>query len=180
MRSLTIAKRYAKATLELALEAGVASQVAAELQAVARLMRTSRELRHVFKHPRFPAEKKARILHGILESLAPTPLTRRLLDLLLRANRLVLVAEIASAYEALLDRHANRVRATVTAARPLDGETLQRLRERLQQLTGKQTEIQTRVDPSLLGGFRVQMGSLLYDASLRSRLQGLRRQLARG
>ena len=102
-----------------------------------------------------------------------------LFRLLRRKSRLVLGPSIASFFQDLLDEERGVARATVTTAVDLDADRRTQLQQRLSQQTGKQVSVETRVDPSILGGVVVRIGDRLLDGSTRTRLRHLRGQLER-
>ena len=102
-----------------------------------------------------------------------------LFKLLRSKRRLALGPSIASFYRELLDDERNLARATVRTAVELDDDRQSSLQRRLAEQTGKQVELETVVDPSILGGMTVRIGDRLFDASTRTRLQNLRRELER-
>ncbi|MEK6718343.1 MAG: ATP synthase F1 subunit delta, partial [candidate division NC10 bacterium] len=108
------------------------------------------------------------------------PLTVTFLRVLLSADRLGAIESIVRAYEALVDERLGRVKAEVTTAVSLDGEQQERLRQRLEQVAGKQVYLEVQQDPKILGGLVAQIGSQVYDGSLKTQLARLREQLVRG
>ena len=103
-----------------------------------------------------------------------------LLTLIVRRRRVESLPNIAREYPPPLQRRAGIVEATATSAAPLDDQELAALRSRLEQMTGGKVELETSVDPSLLGGIQVRLGDLLIDGSVRGRLERLRNRLASG
>ena len=97
--------------------------------------------------------------------------------LLLDKGRIVNLPDVARGYHTLVDEHANRVRATVTSARPLDPALEKRLKNALEQQSGKTVILEKKEDPSILGGVVTQLGDLVYDGSVRTQLAQMREQL---
>jgi F-type H+-transporting ATPase subunit delta len=120
----------------------------------------------------------------VLQSLAARaevqPLSANFLGLILEKRRLVHLEEIALAYEELADERLGRGKATVTSAAPLPEPMLEELKVRLRRATGKEIYLEARVDPAILGGLVAQVGSTVYDGSLRTRLRRMREQLLKG
>lgn len=102
-----------------------------------------------------------------------------LFRLLRQKSRLALGPSIASFFRELLDAERGILRAEVTSASPLDDDQRRRLLDKLTRETGKQVELETRVDPSLIGGLVVRIGDRMIDGSTRHRLRSLRTQLER-
>ncbi|MDA1061396.1 MAG: ATP synthase F1 subunit delta [Chloroflexi bacterium] len=108
------------------------------------------------------------------------PMQLNLLRLLRRKKRLALGPSIASYFRELLDDRRDVARATVRTAVPIDDERRQWFREQLAQLTGRSVELETEVDPDIIGGAVIRMGDRLIDGSTRTRLRGLRQRLEQG
>jgi F-type H+-transporting ATPase subunit delta len=108
------------------------------------------------------------------------PLTRTFLRVLLEAGRLGELENVLRAYEGLVDERLGRVKAVITSAVPMEAETQERLRQRLQAQLGKQVYLEARQDPGLLGGVVTRIGSVVYDGSLKAQLLRLREELVRG
>ena len=107
------------------------------------------------------------------------PLTATFLRILLDAKRLAGLEGILRAYESLMDERLGRVKAVVTSAAPLDDAERDGLCRRLSEVAGKQVYLELRQDPALLGGVITQIGSRVYDGSLKTQLARLRDELAR-
>lgn len=176
----SVAKRYAKALADAAAGSGELEPVAQELAAVADLLREHGELRQFLFNPSILRRDKAQVLEEIVSRLRPRRLTRSFLRILFEAGRLPLLEGVLRAYEALVDQRLGRAKAVVTAPGPLEAEVQERLRRRLQEVTGKSVYLDIRQDPAMLGGLITQMGSLVYDGSLRTQLARLREELVRG
>jgi len=174
-----VAKRYAKALLEAAAEAGVLEQVAADMEALGPHF-GGKEVAGFFANPAIPGARKEAALTAAAERGSASPLSASLLRLLLRRQRVGLLPEIARLFRDLVDERTGRVRAEVTAAVPLPAESLEALAARLTAATGRQVHLTARVDPAVLGGLVARVGSTLYDASLRTQLRRMREALSKG
>lgn len=175
-----MARRYAKALVDVAAASGELEPVAQELAGVAGLLRDHRELCQFLFNPSILRRDKGRVLEEVLTRLQLRPLTKSFLRILLEAGRLPLLEGVLRAYEALVDERLGRIKAVVTAPGPLEAAAQERLRQRLQAMTGKSVYLDVRQDPKILGGLITQIGSLVYDGSLRSQLARLREELVRG
>lgn len=173
----SVAKRYAKALVDVAAASGELEPVGQELRALADLLR---ELRQFLANPSVLRRDKARVFEQIVARMALRPLTTTFLRIVLEAGRLAVLESIVRAYQTLVDERLGRVKAVVTAAVPLDAEQQDRLRQRLGQVTGKDVYLEIQHDPSILGGLIAQIGSLVYDGSVKTQLIRLREQLVRG
>ena len=169
---------YAAGLLELARAEGVVDRVGDELYRIARALETSAELRLTLSDPRLPLERK----HGVVGDLLGSrvlPLTLNLVNLVVAAGRSRDLPAIADELVALAAAQRDRAIAEVRTAVELDEETVARLAEALSRATGKQVEVKTVVDPSLVGGVVARVGDTVIDGSLRHRLEGLRQALQR-
>jgi F-type H+-transporting ATPase subunit delta len=175
----SLARRYAKALLELAQEGGTGDASGTQLEALVTLVRAhDGALLAVMSNPAFtPSERKA-VLEGVLARLALAPLLQNFVRLVLDKNRFHAVPDMAREYRALADAAANRVRATVTTAAPTDAALRKAIAEALSEATGKTVLLEASVDPMLLGGLVARVGDKLIDASLRTRLESLQVALA--
>ena len=176
----SIARRYAKALVDVAAASNELEAVHQELTTLADGLREHRDLRRVLANPSILRRDKVQILDGVVLRLALRPLTGSFLRILLEAGRLLALDSVLRAYEALLDERLGRVKAMVTTAVPLGAEVQEHLRQRLEQMTGKTAYLEVKQDPTILGGLVTQMGSLVYDGSLRTRLARLREEMVRG
>jgi F-type H+-transporting ATPase subunit delta len=104
----------------------------------------------------------------------------KLLNLLAERGRLELLPDLREVYRERLLAHSNVVRATVTSAAPLSPDDVQRLEASLGGLTGKRVQLETAVDPAIIGGVVTRIGSTVYDGSIRTQLQKMRQQLVEG
>jgi F-type H+-transporting ATPase subunit delta len=127
--------------------------------------------RQILENPTLSAENRKQLLGKIGDALALDTPIRNFLGLLIDRNRLDLLEEIVSTYEALLDEKLGIVKARVTTALELDANQREQIAARLHTLTGKKVRMETVVDPSLIGGLVAQVGSTIYDGSIRQQLQ---------
>lgn len=174
-----MAKRYAKALLEAAAEAGALEQVAADLEALGPHF-AGKEVAGFFANPAAPRARKEAALTAAAERAAASRISVSLLRLLLARGRVGLLPDIARLFRDLADERTGRVRAEVTAAVPLPAASLEALAARLSAATGRQVHLTPRVDPTVLGGLVARVGSTLYDASLRTQLRRMREVLSKG
>lgn len=172
----SVARRYARALLELAKEDGVLDRVDSELGKFLAL--SQGDLSVVMSNPVFTGAERRAVLEAVLARTDFHPFTLNFLRLTLEKNRMDRLTDIHREYRALADVEAGRVRATVTTAFPLDAAMEAQITRSLATTTGKDVLVTTRVDPSLLGGMVAQVGSRVFDASLRTRLNQLQLSLA--
>jgi F-type H+-transporting ATPase subunit delta len=173
----SIARRYAKAMLQIGVQERTYDALGRELDRVADTIHRSPELRHALSNPVFSFAKRRQVLDDMARRLALSPVVRNFVMLLLDKGRIAALPDIARAHRTLVDEHAGRARATVTSARPLDPALESRLKAALERQSGKAIILDKREDPSILGGLVTQVGDLLYDGSVRTQLKSMREQL---
>ena len=165
--------RYARALYELADEAGRLDAVAGDLRALARALDESAELAGLARSPVLSRDEQGRAMAALLEAMGADDLVRRGVGLLARKRRLFALRAIAADYLRLLAARRGRTAAEVTSARGLTPGESDRLRASLKRVLGREVAIETRVDPELLGGLVVRIGSRMLDGSVRTRLRRL-------
>lgn len=148
------------------------------LQDVSNAIASSDELRRFLLNPAVDRARKDALLAGLGKSAKLDPLGIRLLSALLGNNRVHRLAAVLTAIRERQDTERRIAAARVRSATVLDEKTRSSILAVLEKKTGKKIRLETEIDPSLLGGFVVQMGSELYDASLASRLKKTREALA--
>ncbi|RKG85268.1 ATP synthase F1 subunit delta [Corallococcus terminator] len=179
MVNVSIARRYARAILDVAAEGNRTDLVAEQLNAFADVVGHSPELSDVLLNPAYSRAQRSDVVEAVLKAL-PSPADPALanaLRLLVDRNRLGYLPDIARLYRDMADARAGRVRGQVTSAVPLSADAVSQLQQSLQQLTQRNVVLETRVDPSLLGGVSAQVGGTLYDGTLRSQMEQMRRAL---
>ncbi len=177
MYSSTAAK-YAKALAEVAVELDLTRRVHDELREFAGLLSDSQELRDFLANPAYPLQVKQGVIREISGRGHWCAITVNFLLLLQERSRILRLGAILEAFEQELDARAGVVRAEVTLAHPLDDSVKGRLEQALAQLTGRRIRTAYQIDPALLGGLKVRMGSVVYDGTLQTQLNQLQRELA--
>jgi F-type H+-transporting ATPase subunit delta len=174
-----VGARYAFALFDLAKGEGQLAPVAADLKSLKSLLAESRELRAALASPIYDSDAKGRVLAALVEKGAFATLTGKFLGVLAAQRRAAALSAVITAYEKLDADYRGVVAAQVTTAIALTPEQQRGLAAALRQALGKDPEIETRVDPAILGGVKVRVGSRLYDASLKSKLDSLKFALKR-
>jgi F-type H+-transporting ATPase subunit delta len=175
----SIARRYAKALFSLAVEKGRIEAWSDSLLALGQAIEGSAELRDVLQNPAYPRETRAAVMARLTEPLRLDAEPAALLQLLGERNRLGGLTAIVTAFRELADVELGRVRARVTSAVPLDDAAVNAIAERLSAATQKKVLVERAVDPAILGGVVAQVGSVVYDGSIRTQLEDLRSTLKR-
>ncbi|HVQ11479.1 MAG TPA: F0F1 ATP synthase subunit delta [Methyloceanibacter sp.] len=169
-----VAGRYATALFELALEQKALEQVARDLSRFGEALDAFDELVRLVKSPVFTAEEQGRALAAILEQLKIDGLTKNFLLLVAKNRRLFATPDMIRAFRAMLARRRGEMSASVTAATKLTESQVTALKQALQAALGQEVMLEERVDPGLLGGLVVKVGSRMVDTSLRTKLNSLK------
>jgi F-type H+-transporting ATPase subunit delta len=169
-----LAERYAAALFELADERHALDAVAADLRGLRTMVMESAELVRLLRSPVLSREEQAKAVEALAERAGLSELTRHFLGVVASNRRLFAVPDMIEAYLRRLAERRGEVSALVTVAQPLNEARQTALTEQLRRALGARVAVDVRVDPSLLGGMIVKVGSRLVDASLNSRLQRLR------
>ena len=174
----SIYRRYAEAAFEIAERDGTVDQWLAQLGTVAAAV-TDSTVVHRLEDPQIALETRAAALHKVLGA-DMLPQLGNLIRLVLRRRRVDNLPSIEREFRRLYNRRGGIVEAVATTALALDSAELAALKSRIETMTGKTVELETTVDPSILGGIQVRIGDRLYDGSVRGRLERLRAKLAAG
>jgi F-type H+-transporting ATPase subunit delta len=170
----SMAGRYAAALFELAKEQRQLEQVERDVATFQSMLDGSGDLRRLVRSPVISADDQAKALAAVLEKAGISGLTGNFLKLIARNRRLFAAADMLKGFRTLLARERGEVSADVASAHPLTSEQMQLLSDTLRTSIGKNVRIDTRVDPSLLGGLIVKIGSRMIDSSLRTKLNNLK------
>ena len=169
-----MAGRYATALFELALESNAIEQVQADLKSFDALVAESPDLTRLVRSPVFSADEQAKALIAVLGRAGIKGIAANFLRVVAGNRRLFAVTEIIRGFNALVAKHKGEVTAEVTVAEPLNDARLNEVRDALRQVTGKDVQVDVTVDPSIIGGLKVKVGSRMVDASLRTKLNSIK------
>lgn len=169
-----LAERYAAALFDLADERHALDEVAGDLRELRAMVHDSGDLMRLLRSPVLSRNEQGKAVAALAERAGLSNLTRDFLGVVARNRRLFAVPEMIEAYLRRLAERRGEVTAEVTVAHPLTEARQAALTEQLRRAVGARVAINIRVDPALLGGMIVKVGSRLVDASLNSRLQRLR------
>ena len=170
----SMAGRYAAALFDLARDQRQLAEVERDLAAFQAMLDGSQDLRRLVRSPVISADDQSKALAAILDRAGISGLTANFLRLIARNRRLFAAADMMKSFRALLARERGEVSADVASAHALTPEQLQQLSDTLRASIGKNVQINTRVDPNLLGGLIVKVGSKMIDSSLRTKLNNLK------
>jgi F-type H+-transporting ATPase subunit delta len=169
-----LAGRYATAIFELAQEQRSLETLEKDLAALKRAMADSADLAQLVRSPVVDAKDQARAIGAVIDKMGLSTLTKNFLQVIAAKRRLFVLNDIIRAFEGMLARQRGEIQATVSSARPLGDSEMTELKAILKSKLGREPRIETKVDPSLLGGLVVKVGSRMIDSSLRTKLNGLR------
>jgi F-type H+-transporting ATPase subunit delta len=169
--STEIADPYAQALMSVAQSANLTEQFGEEMRSLLALLESSRELKEFISNPIIADESKKAVLGQIVGENA-NPYLVNFLMLLVEKRRILFLAEICQQYLALLRKLNNTVLAEVTSAKELTAEQQQAITDKAKAISGAQAvELKVTIDPNLIGGVIIKVGSQVYDASLRGQLR---------
>ena len=175
----SLARRYTKALFQLAREAGQEEAIGGQIDEFFAAYNGS-DLRTVLTNPAFDVATRKRVLIQVANTQQLSVLTIHFLSLLLERDRLSHLPGIASCYRRFLNEAKGRIEAKVVSASALEPALIDRVREQLRGLSGKEVVLQQEVDPSLLGGMTVELAGTVYDGSIRTQLEKMKQRIARG
>jgi F-type H+-transporting ATPase subunit delta len=171
-----IARVYADALFGAAKEKGKLDAIREQLGAFADALAETKEMQLFFFSPYFSSAEKSDGLEKAIAGAEPELVN--FLELLIEKHRMPVLFRIRRSYDSLWDKENKRLGVTVTSAVELDPEVARRSGSEIEQQTGNQVELQSKVDPEILGGLVVQVGNMVLDTSIRNRLEKLRKSVA--
>ena len=170
-----MAGRYAGALFELALEEKASDVVRRELDQFDALIAESADLNRLVRSPVFGADEQLKALNAILAKAGLSGITANFLRVITTNRRLFAVRDMIRAYRALVARHKGEVVAKVTVAEPLNDANKEALKSALKSVTGgKDIDMDVTIDPAIIGGLVVKVGSRMVDTSLRTKLNSIK------
>jgi F-type H+-transporting ATPase subunit delta len=169
-----MAGRYATALFELALEEKSLDSVKADLDRFDALVEGSEDMKRLVRSPVFSADEQAKALVAILEKANISGIPAKFLGIVAQKRRLFAVRDMIKAFRALVARHKGETQAEITVAEPLSETHLNALKDALRNTTKKDVALDVRIDPSILGGLKVKLGSRMIDSSLKTKLNSIK------
>jgi F-type H+-transporting ATPase subunit delta len=170
----TTAGRYATALFELAGEANAIDAVKADLERFDALVAESPDLLRLVRSPVFSTDEQLRALSAVLERAGIGGLAAKFLKLVTANRRLFAVGDMVKSFRVLVAAHKGEATAEVTVAETLNEDHAAALRDALKAVSGKDVDLAVKVDPTIIGGLVVKLGSRMVDTSLRTKLKALR------
>jgi ATP synthase F1 delta subunit len=172
-----IAEVYARALFEVAKEHDILDEIHDDLGAFATALEENRELAVFFFSPYFSSEEKKNGLQRAVTGA--NPVFMNFLETLLERHRMPVIFRIRARFEQLWDEENKLLPVEITSSVQLDKEIVAQIGDRIGEQTGQKVELSSKVDPEILGGLVVRVGNFVLDASIRNRLNQLRKQVAR-
>jgi F-type H+-transporting ATPase subunit delta len=170
-----MAGRYANALFELAREDKATDAVKADLERFDALIAESPDLNRLVRSPVFDADEQLRALAAILDKAGISGLAANFLRVITTNRRLFAVRDMIRCFRALVAHNKGEVTANVTVAEPLNDKNLDALKSALKSVTGgKEIDLDVKIDPAIIGGLIVKVGSRMVDSSLRTKLNAIK------
>ncbi len=169
-----VSGRYATALFDLARDERAIDAIKADLGTLDRLIGENPDLARLVRSPVFTADEQARALNAVLAKAGIGGTTAKFLGVLTANRRLFVVRDVIRTFNALVARFKGEASAEVTVAEPLSDKNLDALRTALKAVTGKDVALDVKVDPSIIGGLVVKLGSRMVDSSLRTKLNTIK------
>jgi len=169
-----VSGRYATALFELARDEKCLDAVKADLDRFEAMLDESEDLKRLVRSPVFSADVQAKALSAVLDKAAMTGISANFLKVLTANRRLFAIADVIRAFRALVAKFKGEASAEVTVAEPLSEKNLETLKAALKSVTGKDVTLNVQVDPSIIGGLVLKLGSRMVDSSLRTKLNSIK------
>lgn len=180
MSNNTLARRYAKALVQIGSEDNLIDSFRSELSAIDFLFSSNPELKAVFSNPAFTAEQKKEIMKDLIVKLNCSKLVSNFILLLVDKNRVAFLDQIVATYQALADEQSDIIRPLIKTAFALDDSQVESIKSALETQSGKKVLPQLEIDPSLLGGVVTQIGDIAFDSSVKTQLKQIQDILQKG
>jgi len=176
----TLARRYAKALVQIGSEGGLIDRFRDELSAIDSIFSANANLKAVFANPAYTAEQKKEIMKDLITKVKCSELVGNFLLLLVDKNRVAFLDQIVQTYETLADEQSGIIRPIIKTAFELDATQVASIQSALEKKSGKKVVAQVTVDQSLLGGVVTQIGDTAFDSSVKTQLKRIQDILQKG
>ena len=180
MKNLAVARRYAKALLLIGKEDGQAELYRDQLGEFSKLVSEHKELGQAFTNPLYDTMGRKKVLYSVIEMMDLSGVVKAFLLLLFDKGRIGLIDIINDFYQKLVDELKGVAFASLVSAAELSSEAIEKIRESLSKVTGKEVKLEVKQDPELIGGVVTRIGDLVLDGSVRTQLLNMRESLKRG
>lgn len=169
-----MAGRYASALFDLAKEQDAVDKVASDLDGFSKLLADSADMRRLVKSPVFSSDDQQKAVGAVLDKMGVDALTAKFVQLVAANRRLFAIESMITGFRALVAAGKGATTAEVTVAEELTGPRREALAAALKDVTGKTVDFDVKVDPKILGGLIVRLGSRMVDASLKTKLNSIK------
>lgn len=169
-----VSGRYATALFELARDEKSVDAVKADLDRFSAMLAESPDLTRLVRSPVFSTDTQSKALAAVLEKAELSGITAKFLKVLTANRRLFAINDVIRAFNALVAKFKGEATADVTVAEPLSDKNLDALKSALKSVTGKDVALNVKIDPSIIGGLVVKLGSRMVDSSLRTKLNSIK------
>jgi F-type H+-transporting ATPase subunit delta len=169
-----VSGRYATALFELARDEKSIDAVKADLDRFEAMLSESADLKRLVRSPVFSADAQLKALSAVLDKAGISGISANFLKVLIANRRLFAVGEVIRAFRALVAKFKDEATADVTVAEKLSNKNLDALKAALKSVTGKDVALNVNIDPSIIGGLVVKLGSRMVDSSLRTKLNSIK------
>ncbi len=169
-----IARRYAKALADVLTDKKL-EKVSGELKTIASLF-DEKAIRYL-KSPVVPVEKKVELAKTVISKVKPSSELKKVLLLLAEKDRLGLIKDFESEFESFVNARLGKLKAEIVSAEELAAETVEKIRETMEKVFEKKVEVETKIDPSIIGGFIVKVGDKVLDASVKTQIERLKKAI---
>ena len=180
MISTGITRRYAEALISIGLEEDSCEKFESELTRISNLFNENTELKSVLYSPVYPIQNKKGILKEIIKRLEISKNTENFLSLLIDKKRIEFLPHILKRYGEMLDQIVGRVRAKAIVAKSVPEELVSKLKESLEKYSGKKVLLEIQEDPTIIGGVITKLGNIVFDGSIRTQLEKVKKSIIRG
>ena len=177
MRQTILARRYAKALFSLGKEKESLESYNEALSAIAALYEESPEVGDALTNPLYPLEARQKVMAKIAEGVKADPILTAFLSLIVEKQRAGALPDIAHEMQVMVDKDKNISHGEVISAIELDSSLQEKLQATLEKITGNKVMLETKVDPSIIGGIIAKVGDLVFDGSIKTQLNGLKESI---
>jgi len=172
-----IARRYAKALFSITKNDKETGAVKNELDALSNLIEANKEIRSFIFNPIFGKKDKEKILTSALQKIGGADITKNFIKLLLKKDRIKYLREVVENFSNLIIEKQNKKKAIIITTKKLPDASLSKIKSRLGDITKKDIELEERLDDSIIGGVIIQVGSLVYNGSIKTQLENVKNRL---
>ena len=180
MISTSITRRYAEALISIGVEENRCEKFESELTEISVVLDGSTELKNVLYSPVYLSKNKKGILKEIIKRLEISKDIENFLNLLIDKKRIELLPHILKKYGEILDQIVGRVRAKVIVAKNIPAELISKLKESLEKYSGKKVLLEIQEDPAIIGGVITKLGNTVFDGSIRTQLEKIKKSIVQG